>query len=54
MEILKLNYGIIDNAVEDMFIINSLPVQKSNTTVEIFAHHVKQFNMNFPTYGRFS
>jgi len=46
---MNLNYGIIDNAVEDMFIINSLYVQKPNKTVEIFARNVKQFKRNFPT-----
>jgi len=46
---MKLNYGIIDNAVEDIFIINSLYVQKSNKTVEMFPHNMKQFNRNFPT-----
>jgi hypothetical protein len=39
---MKLNYGIIDNAVEDIFIINSLYVQKSNKTVESFPHNVKK------------
>jgi len=46
---MKLNHGIIDNAVEDMFIINSLYVQKSNKTVEIFPHNLKHFNRNFST-----
>jgi len=43
-----LNYGIIDNAVEDMFIINSLYVQTSNKTVEIFPRNVKQLIGIFP------
>jgi hypothetical protein len=46
---MKLNYSIIDNAVDDMFIINSLYVQKSNKTVEIFPHNVNKFSRNFCT-----